>query len=326
MKPKRVLFIGIGFYDYEKAIVKEFRKLGFEVDYSSEVPPNTLTYRYNSRLRKQNKLEEIRQKHSAKIVQNAKQNYNFVFIIKCEYFTTRDLGVLRKKNPQAKFILYLWDSLLRFPVIKKKLSYFDEVFSFDRKDCLANQQIKFNPLFYRDEYNHKNDLEPEPRFDAYLLGWYHTDRLLFVKKIALEFDKTKVKYNMLLFTGYFSYLFQSVFGGELKGNKKFLIFKPVSASANYQNMINAKVTIDIAHPMQSGLTMRTIELLGAQKKIITTNNDIINYDFYHPNNVMIIDRENPTIDVSFFSKKFTPTPEDVLKKYTITNWISKMIS
>ena len=36
--------------------------------------------------------------------------------------------------------------------------------------------------------------------------------------------------------------------------------------------------------------MRTIEMLGALK-MITTNAEIQNYDFYHPNNICIVDRE-----------------------------------
>jgi hypothetical protein len=53
MDKKRILFIGIGFYDYEEAIINEFKKLDYEVDYYSEVPPNTIKYRFYSRIKNQ---------------------------------------------------------------------------------------------------------------------------------------------------------------------------------------------------------------------------------------------------------------------------------
>jgi hypothetical protein len=325
MIKKRVLFIGIGFYDYEDAIIDEFNKLDYEVDYYSEVPPNTIKYRFYSRLKNQVKLNEIRKSHTATIIKSLKVNYETIFIIKCEYFTESNLKQLRKKNPKSKFILYLWDSLNRFPSIALKFPYFDSIFSFDRLDCIANPKMQFNPLFYRNEYKYNEKSKYIKKVDIYHIGWYHSDRLEFIRKLTKIFEEYNLKYNILLFTGYFSYLFQAILGGELRNNKKFLIFKPVSARENFENIISAKATLDIAHVLQSGLTMRTIELLGAQRKIITTNEDIINYDFYDPQNVMIINRDNPQLDENFFLTEFKKTPSNILKKYSITEWIKRML-
>ena len=74
-----------------------------------------------------------------------------------------------------------------------------------------------------------------------------------------------------------------------------------------------------------GLTMRTIELLGLQKKIITTNIDIVNYDFYNPVNILIIDRDSPKINKEFFTTPFTPIPQEIVSKYIISNWLKRML-
>ena len=63
---------------------------------------------------------------------------------------------------------------------------------------------------------------------------------------------------------------------------------------------NSRVVLDLPHPMQTGLTMRTIEAIGSKKKLITTNVDIVNYDFYNPKNILLIERENINFDKSFF--------------------------
>ena len=62
---------------------------------------------------------------------------------------------------------------------------------------------------------------------------------------------------------------------------------------------NFKTIIDIERPLQKGLTMRTIEMLGKNKKIITTNN------------IFIIDRNNPIIDEIFLNKEYQEIDKNI---------------
>lgn len=321
---KKVLFIGIGFYDYEDSIISEFNKLNYDVDYFCEVPKNTINLRYYSRLKNEKKITEINKFHNLKIIQESGSNYDLVFIIKCENITLDTLNFLRKKNPKANFVLYLWDSIQRIKNVESKFIVFDKVFSFDRLDCLNNSKLVFNPLFYRDEYR-KNNKEDEYDYDVYHLGWYHSDRLHIIKNIAKYCNNNNLKYKFLLFTGFFSFLIQFIIGGELRTSLKYLIFKPLSSLTNQKNILCSKVVLDIAHPDQSGLTMRTIELIGMQKKIITTNKDIINYDFYHPDNIFIMDRESNFIDRNFIDSDYVPLSFDLINRYSINQWLKRMI-
>lgn len=324
MYKKRVLFVGIGFYDYEDVISEQFNQQNYEVDYFSEVPPNNLSYRFYSRTNNQNKLQSIRARFSEEIASNCKDNYDLVFIIKCEYLTEVAIKKIKIKNPKAKYVLYLWDSIARIPEVKAKFKFFDKVYSFDRLDCLSNEVLTFNPLFFRNEYSNKETKQISVH-DIYHLGWYHSDRLVLIKKITHFCEQNNLKVKMILFTGYFSYLFQTIFGGELKGNKKYLIFKTLTTVENKQHILSSKITLDIAHPLQVGLTMRTIELLGMQKKIVTTNSDIVNYDFYNPNNILVIDREKPILNKAFFASDFTPISDEIISKYSIKNWLKRML-
>ena len=325
MSKKRALFIGIGFYDYEESIKQELIKLNFEVDYFSEVPPNTIKYRFYSRRNNLEKLDQIRNEHAVEVAKKCREDYDFVFIIKAEYLSVGALEIIKKKNSQAKFVLYLWDSLARFPVIKSKFSFFDKIYSFDRLDCLAEKDLVFNPLFFREEYANSGE-QHEEKYGIYHLGWCHTNRLALIKKVTDFCDNNDITHKMVLFTGKFSYVFQSMFGGELKGNRKFLIFDSISATQNRDYVAESKSTLDIAHAMQSGLTMRTIELLGMQRKIVTTNKDIINYDFYHPDNVLVIDRDEPILNKAFFESDFHPISQDIVNQYSIENWLERMMN
>ncbi|MGX8940169.1 hypothetical protein ACWWJF_05820 [Symbiopectobacterium sp. Eva_TO] len=57
---------------------------------------------------------------------------------------------------------------------------------------------------------------------------------------------------------------------------------------NIQKVIESDVVIEINHPGQDGLTLRTIEALAFNKKIITNNIKIMQYDFYTDDRFFIL--------------------------------------
>ncbi len=321
---KKVLFIGIGFYDYDKIIIQQFEQLGYQVDYFCEIPQG-LKFRYYQRRANKQQTQRIIDQVSLNIARSSGFNYHIVFVIKGEHLTIEGIELLKKKNPDAKWILYLWDSIDRIPGSARIFPYFHDIFSFDRVNCLENPNLKFNPLFYRQEYYHPYT-QNTPPFDLYFLGWYHSDRLKLITEIISFCNQNNLKYNVMLYAGLYSYLRQVIKGGELKQNKELLIYKPIPSTKNIQNILNAQCTLDIAHPLQTGLTMRTIELLGAGRKIITTNADIINYDFYNPENVAIIDRGNLNLEVDFFNTPYVKVDQDIVQKYSLSSWLSRMLS
>ena len=60
-----------------------------------------------------------------------------------------------------------------------------------------------------------------------------------------------------------------------------VIEKIVPFSKFYQFYLEGNIILDIAHPHQKGLSFRPYEAMGLRKKLITTNKDITNYDFYN---------------------------------------------
>ncbi|MBC8645143.1 hypothetical protein H9W95_17330 [Flavobacterium lindanitolerans] len=83
--------------------------------------------------------------------------------------------------------------------------------------------------------------------------------------------------------------------------------------------------LDIKRDGQFGLTFRIFESMGLEKKLITTNLDIVNYDFYNPNNILVIDEKNPVIPTSFFESDYEKLPEEIYHKYTIRGWIQNVL-
>ena len=71
--------------------------------------------------------------------------------------------------------------------------------------------------------------------------------------------------------------------------------------------------------------MRVYESLAMRKKLITTNSDIVNYNLYNPNTILIIDRENPILNLSFFETNFQPINEEIMHEYSIESWLKRML-
>ena len=87
---------------------------------------------------------------------------------------------------------------------------------------------------------------------------------------------------------------------------------------------DSRCVLDSAQDGQQGLTIRVIEALGAQKKIITTNEDVANYDFYCKENIYIYDGQGFDFNAPFFTRPYQKIEERIYKKYSLRNWLTQM--
>lgn len=265
-------------------------------------------------------------KYYEKII-NAHKNekIDYILIVRCDMVSPKILKIFRRTFPNSKLCLHLWDSLSNIKGINKKLKYFDVITSFDRKDCEENENLIFRPLFYMN----KNRVESvrmdlaDKDIDIYFCGTIHSDRFKIIKSIKNQCSQLGLKYD-----GYhylqskFVYTYFKILKKEFKRtNKRDFKFDVLPAEDLSEKVSRSKSILDIQHPKQAGLTMRTIETLGMEKKIITTNEDIKNYDFYNSENIMIIDRSNPTISADFIVTPFNKIPNNIWEKYSLEQWV-----
>jgi hypothetical protein len=89
---------------------------------------------------------------------------------------------------------------------------------------------------------------------------------------------------------------------------------------------DCKIIVEIQRSEQVGLSFRIFEALGHHKKLITTNKDIVNYDFYNPQNILVVDEDNIEIPVDFVSSSYVEIDEEILSKYRIEHWIKPIFN
>lgn len=321
---KKILFLSPAFFNYEKVIQDKLESMGAEVTYYDERAVKSAFDRALLKVFPSLFIGKAQKYYDSILQANRSQSFDYILIIKCDMVSEKTLCAIKRNFPTAKLCLYLWDSIKNSPGIKKKLHYFDYTTSFDRADCNSLRELQFRPLFYSDSFNHVQNAENNDyKYDVAFCGTIHSDRYEVLKKIESQCEKNKLKYYSFYYLqSKFIYYFYRCIKPEFKGvgrNNFSFLKKTHGEIAEIER--SSKVIVDIQHPAQSGLTMRTIEMLGIHKKIITTNTEIINYDFYDPRNICVIDRQNPIVDLTLFETPYQILPEDVYRKYSLECWI-----
>lgn len=321
---KKILLFVPFFFNYENIIAQQMKSLGSEVVLYNE---RSVVSAFDRALLKVfPNLFNIKTKryYNSIIRRHKDEKFDYILFVRCDMPTVKTLKNLKSSFPHAKMCLYLWDSIKNTPKILKKIDLFDYVSSFDREDCKNNETLHFRPLFYYDvDSSNCRKSYSELDYDISFCGTIHSDRYKILLEIIKQCKEKEINYfGFHYLQSNFIYRFYRLTKRSFRKTKKndFSFTKKTSNEINdIEN--NSKVILDIQHPNQSGLTMRTIETLGRKKKLITTNTDIINYDFYNENNVCIIDRNKPEIRKEFFETPFKDIPEEVYRKYTIEFWI-----
>ena len=69
-----------------------------------------------------------------------------------------------------------------------------------------------------------------------------------------------------------------------------------------------------------------MECLAYNTKLITTNKDVINYDFYNENNILIVDKieEIEKIDINFFKSPYLELSKEILDKYSFEGFFKEI--
>lgn len=323
---KKILFFGLETMGYEKKILDKMLELGADVDYHSERPVSSQFGKAIVKMAPR-MLDKKTEKYYHEIFEHHKgTKYDIIFVMKCDTPTKKVLKEIRRYFPDAELRLHMWDSLVNIPNIDEKLALFDRITSFDRKDCERHPEFGFRPLFYLDSFAEEG--KETIAYDVSFCGTIHSDRYIVLENIRRQCVNHGMKfYGYYYMQSKLAYYFLKLRDKRFKNvPMNTLKFKTIG-SEEVNRIFNASnAIVDIQHPSQAGLTMRTIETLGAKKKLITTNPDIRNYDFYNENNVCVIDRENPVVSEEFLGTEYKEVAASVYEYYSLKRWVLDVLT
>lgn len=212
------------------------------------------------------------------------QNYDTV-IIHADIRSRTVPKWIRKQFPQIRIVYWYWN-----PVNKKsdpKLTKIKdlELWSFDEADCKKYQMKKNIQYYYKTDVALK-----EPWiYDIYFAG-HDKGRKVFIEKLVKDFEHCGLKSCI-----------------QIVEEGKWIPYSVIQS-----NISRSRAVLDVSQSGQSGYTLRVLEALFFEKKLITTNKSIMSEEFYRKENVYIVGMDSdikefmeiPMIDVSVYRKKF----------------------
>ncbi|MBL86634.1 MAG: hypothetical protein CMO82_08250 [Winogradskyella sp.] len=316
MQKNRVLFITYDLSGYYKNIPKGLEK-HFKTVESFNIA--TLHFKYKnifqhlySALYKIFKKQKLKNYYKLQpIIESTEgKTYDYIIIVRPDLFFDSQLLELKEKTDN--FIAYYHDSINNIPRKKDVISYFDRVYSYEKKD-VKEYGLQFLPNFiYLDNYTKSDKIS----FDGFTI-LSKDYRLELLKKIAQFFKQKNLSYKFLVQSDKEQKESDLVdFIVERQNNEQVL--KQISAC----NFI-----IDVhKYGIQDGLTFRVFESLFFEKKLITSNKDIASYDFYDLNNIFIIDPDQEVfIPKTFLSEPYKELPKSIYDQYHYNNWIKAIL-
>jgi len=318
----KICVISFDFWGYDAHIVETLKEKGIEANHIKigavffENFGGRLTNLFSKVFLDKNLKYQKRQKFVIEQLDKL-GHQDQILVLNADTFDHSTLEYMKKST--NRFITFLYDNLDRFPV-QDKLHFFDKIYSFDDKDI---EKHEFERLT---NYNYLPFLSQEkqnPSEDALYITSYDKKRIKQLEILSQKFEELGLKFDLY------------VIG---KKSWKNQLIKPFSKNKivftrkriNHENLPEfykrTKVILDLMRKNQYGLSFRVFEAMALEKKIITDNEKIKNYDFYNPNNILVLNKDFSNITKEFFETPYQSLPEGIYKKYTLEKWVERVFN
>lgn len=322
---KKILILIPRFFGYENEIIEELQRQGALVDWLPDRPFDTPALTALTKVGPQLIFPMADRLYDKLLGEFGSAHYDWVLVVNGQTLSSPFLRRLRGDYPAAKFVLYLWDSLANRFHIRHNLSVFDRVLSFDHLDA-QKYNLLLRPLFYSRGFTKTASDSKQSIYDISFVGTAHSDRFAVVDhvKTQLASDITAFWY-LYLQAPWVMHYYRLTKPGMKNARMGDFEFKPLTKTKVQSVFSESNCILDIEHPSQVGLTIRTFETLGAQKKMVTTNANVRDYEFFREENICVIDRAAPDIPVDFLKSPFVPIDESTYVKYAIEGWLKEVL-
>ncbi|MBE8713680.1 hypothetical protein [Sphingobacterium hungaricum] len=238
---------------------------------------------------------------------------DYAFFIRPDFFPLEFIAQVRNKADRS--IAYQWDGLNRYPGIENYIPHFDRFYVFDPED-LSYPNTYPTTNFYFDSFK---SIEVIDYKKAYFIGSFEAERMDNIVAIRNQLTQLNYECTIIIYSPHTRQTY------EIKKFGFTHIDKHINYYENLNSMMSASVLIDIQNPIHKGLSFRIFESLGYDKKVITTNQNVVHYDLFHPNNIFVLNNYNAEDLISFLNTPYVQIADRIKKKYSFTNWANYVL-
>lgn len=322
---KKILLLAPTFYGYYKEIETEIKNRGYKVDvilenFSDKSNMYRFFYVKHDRAKK-----KFTRKYYINEFAKLDNGYDYIVVIRGEALSKELLSILKINNTNAYFVMYQWDSVKNNPISLEIKDYFDVVYTFDKRDAKKYGWI-YRPLFYIEK---TDDIKIKKELDFSFIGTLYYRRAILLKKMKEYCRENDNSLFDFIYSPKIVYLLHRFVMHDKRYsilNEDEVQFLPMDNKTLKNKYAKTRILVDYTPDDQSGLTMRTIESLGYDCKLITNNTEIKNTDIYRYGNVFVYNIENFYIPKEFVSRKYNKLPDDIMYYYSLNGWIDCILN
>ncbi len=205
---------------------------------------------------------------------------------------------IRKKNPEIKIIFWYWNALKEYNNMVIEDKNIDEIWTYNRFDA-ETYNLKYNSQFYHRIDRKKFDDKIEN--DIIFMG-RNKGRKEKIEEINEKLKEKQLKCNFII----------------IKNEKDYINYNDYITK-----VLKSKCIFDYSYTDYNGLSLRPLEALFYRKKLITNNKDIINYDFYRPNNIFVLGIDDMDKIKEFIDSPYEEIDEEIINYYEFNSWLQR---
>ena len=256
-------------------------------------------------------------RHQINLLKNNK--FDKIIIIRGYAYDYEQINYIKNKYKNAFMVMYQWDPMSISMFDSKAIPLFDKCYSFDKTDCIKFVSFEYLPLFYKkDSGTNLNVL-----YDFSFVGAVHSNRLEVLSKLIPQLDAKGYNYRIIVTTNKLKYYLGRLkkYPGYREFPKDMILFTPLPRLEVQKIFQQSRVIIDINHPLQSGLSIRVIEVLSKRKRLLTTNKSIEEDVFYDPLVIGIIKNNELPLNIEELVTSNSFVDISILE---VNNWVKKV--
>jgi hypothetical protein len=319
-----VLLIAPLYFSYHEAICRSLEQMGYRVTWWNDRVSSATWYKLALRVLPR-PTRWLSQGHFLNRLSAASlADVTHVLVVKGEGLSVHVAAEMRRILANVPMGLYLWDSVDNVPGVSRIAVYFDSVSTFDPTDAKQFGWL-YRPLFTR--FPERTAAPAIAEYDWCFLGTLHSDRHRLIDRLRRASGQYRRVFVFCYSPSKAILWVRRLIDGTLRSAPPgTLSVTPMPAPEVQQIIERSRAVLDIEHPRQRGLTMRTIETLLAGRKIVTTNAHIVDSDLYDPSRVHVIRRDDPSIPQAFIDVEFLPVLPALRSRYSCEGWVTELMS
>lgn len=254
---------------------------------------------------------------------NTCQHFDNALVIRADFFSMDLIETVRPKV--SNFFSFHFDGIDRDKSILEYANLFDDFYVFDEADLKKafSNNWKYSTNFYIDYPGATlNNNSVGIYYDVYYVSFYHESR---IEDVVLIHKTLKGIFKSVKFIVFCRLEDLEKLPSYVKEEME-ITQSTISYDEQLTIVANSAVIIDLVLSEHRGWSFRLMESIQFEKKVITTNDAVINADFYNPNNIFVLTKENHGEIAAFLKIPYQKLPESIVRKYGFTEWLESKIT